>query len=221
MNPSEETAADGGHSTEIGDAPEQAPAERRDAVSVHEVELAASRAAVRLQRALADDDEGRALLLELHQALSALQAQVREWEELLHLLHQVLVAFSPFHAHLRALGSVEAGPPSGRALLQGWRPCQIGVDRLVDFEGRMVHIRSSHPGEGATAQPEWGARIATLRHEMEDRLREEKWSIEGLTDLADEFNHACGCYLNLVDRELRRAIEKAQRLHTQVLGGLR
>ena len=210
MNPPEETPTGNGHDTEVGDA-----------IPVDEVELAASRAAARLRRALADDDETRALLLELHQALSALQAQLREWEELLHLLHQVLIAFSPFYAHLRTLGSVETEPAGGRALLQGWRPCQVAVDRLVDFEGRMAHIRSPHPEGGAAAWPDWSARIAALRHEMEDHLREEKWSTEGLIDLADQFNHACDCYLNVVDRELRRAIEKAQRLHTQVLGGLR
>ena len=210
MNPPEETPTGSGHGTEIGDA-----------VPVDETELAASRAAARLQRALADDDEARAQLLELHQALSPLQAQLREWAELLHLLHQVLVAFSPFYAHLRTLGSVEAGPASGRALLQGWRPCQVAVDRLGDFEGRIAHIRSPHPEGGTATWPDWSARIAALRHEMEERLREEKWSIEGLIDLADQFNHACVCYLNMVDRELRRAIEKAQRLHTQVLGGLR
>jgi hypothetical protein len=55
---------------------------------------------------------------------------------------------------------------------------------------------------------------------MEDRLREDRWSAEGLIDLADEFNHACDCYLSLADRELRRVVEKVQRLYTHLLGGL-
>ena len=221
MNPPEETPARSSHSTPIGDAPGTVHEGRGDPLPVDEVELAASRATARLRRALADDDEARAQLLELLQALSTLHGQVEGWKELHHLLHQVLVAFSPFYARLRTFGSVEGGLANGRALLQGWRACQIGVDQLVDFESSAEHVHLPHPQGETAAWPDWGARIAALRREMEDRLREEKWSTEGLIDLADEFNHACTCYLSLIDRELSRAIEKVQRLYTHVLGGLR
>jgi hypothetical protein len=210
MSTPEEAPASSSHDTQIGDI-----------VHVEKVELAAARAADALRRALSADDQARAQLLEVLQLLSALQAQLGEWKELHHLLHELLAAFSPFYANLRALGTTEAGPANGRALLQGWRPCQTEVDRLMDFESGVEHIQLPRRWEGRAApRPDWGARIASLRREVEDRLREEQWSTEGLIDLADEFNQACDCYLSLADRELRRAVEHVQRLYTHLLGGL-
>jgi len=93
------------------------------------------------------------------------------------------------------------------------------VDRLADLESRVEHIWSAPQPPGRTS-PGWGARIAALRREIEDRLMEETWSIEGLTDLADEFHEACHGYLNLTERELHLAIENVQRLYVRLLGGL-
>ena len=221
MNASEEAPADSSHDTAIDDVAGAVHTGRGDIIHIEKVELAATRAADRLRRALSDDDETRAQLLEVLQQLSALQAQLGEWKELHHLLHELLAAFSPFYANLRALDNTGAGPANGRTLLQGWRPCQTEVDRLMDFEISAEHIRIPRHREGGTAsRPGWGARIGSLRREFEDRLREERWSIEGLVDLADEFNQACDCYLSLADRELRRSVEKVQRLYTHLLGGL-
>ncbi|RLC76643.1 MAG: hypothetical protein DRI61_12895, partial [Chloroflexi bacterium] len=111
----------------------------------------------------APDGETRTQFLEALQQMSALQAQLGEWKELHHILRDVLTSFSPFYTNLRALGHTEANPTSGRALLRGWRPCQTEVDRLMDFESRVEHIRLSWPG--------WSARIGSLRREVEDRLR--------------------------------------------------
>ena len=105
--------------------------------------------------------------------------------------------------------------------MRGWRSCQTEVDRLMDFESGVEYIRQSLRREGIVAsRPDWGKRIASLRREVEDRLREERWNAEGLVDLADEFNQACDCYLSLADRELRRVVEKVQRLYTHLIGGL-
>jgi hypothetical protein len=210
MSTPEGTPASSSHDTQIGDI-----------IHAEKVELAAARAADVLRRVLSADDQARTQLLEVLQPLSALQAQLGEWKELHHLLHELLAAFSPFYANLRALGTADAGPANGRALLQGWRPCQTEVDRLMDFESGVEHIQLPRRREGRAAPcPDWGARIASLRREVEDQLREEQWSTAGLIDLADEFNQTCDCYLSLADRELRRVVEHVQRLYTHLLGGL-
>jgi hypothetical protein len=210
MSTPEGAPASSSHDTQIGDI-----------IHAEKVELAAARAADALRRTLSTDDQARAQLLEVLQLLSALQAQLGEWKELHHLLHELLAAFSPFYANLRALGTADAGPANGRALLQSWRPCQTEVDRLMDFGSGVEHIQLPRLREGQAApRPDWGARIASLRREVEDQLREEQWSTEGLIDLADEFNQTCDCYLSLADRELRRVVEHVQRLYTHLLGGL-
>jgi len=221
MNDTAGLPASGDYETRVGDVAGAVHTGRGDIIHIEKVELAATRAADALRRALSTDEEAREQLLEVLQQLSALQAQLGEWKELHHILHKVLAAFSPFYANLQALGHVEAGPANGRALLRGWRPCQTEVDQLMDFVSSVEYIRFSVGREGtAASRPDWSARIASLRREVEDRLREEKWNTAGLVDLADEFNQACDCYLGLADRELRRVIEKVQRLHTHLLGGL-
>jgi hypothetical protein len=203
----------------MGDT-EAAPASS-DVIHIERIELAATRVADALRRALATDDETRRQLVEVLQQLSTLQAQMREWKELHHILHKVLTALSPFYANLRAFGHEAAEPANGRALLRIWRPCQAEVDRLIDLEGRLEYARLSLYREGTGAsRPDLGARIASLRREVEERLREEAWSTEGLIDLADELDQTCSCYLTLADWELRRVIEKEQRLCTGLLGGL-
>jgi hypothetical protein len=192
-----------------------------DIIHVEKVELAALRAAGALRSLLDTDAKTRDELLMVLRQLSALQAQLGEWKELHHILHEVSAAFSPFYASLYALDRAEVGPVDWRALLRGWRPCQTEVDRLADFESRVEYIRESLRREGVRAsRPDWGARIGSLQREVEDRLREEQCSAEGLMDLADEFNQACDCYLNLADRELRRSVDKVQRLYTNFVGGL-
>ena len=221
MGTPEETDTGSETQARIGNASGAVHAGDGDIVHVEKVELAARRAAARLRRALSDDDETRAQLLKVLQQLSVLQAQLGEWRELHHVLHELLAAFSPFYASLRALDGAEAGPTSGRVLLRAWRPCQIGVDRLVDFEGGVEHIQLPRHREGAAAsRPDWGARIGSLRREVEERLREEMWDVEGLIDLAGEFSQACDCYLSLADRELGHSVDNVQRLYTHLLGGL-
>jgi len=106
-------------------------------------------------------------------------------------------------------------------LLRGWRACQTKVDRLMDFESSVEYIRASIRRQGSAAsRPDWGTRIGSLRCEVEDRLKEQRWNVEGLIDLTDEFDQACDCYLSLADRELRRVVEKVQRLYALMIGGL-
>ncbi|RLC67118.1 MAG: hypothetical protein DRI48_03145 [Chloroflexi bacterium] len=209
------------YETQIGGVSGPVHSGRGDIVHVEKIELAATRAADALQRALSTDEETRAQLLEALRQLSTLQAQLGEWKELHHILHEVLTTFSPFYADLRALNHIELEAVEWRALLRGWRSCQTEVDRLMDFESSVEHIRQSlRREEVPAARPDWGTRIASLQREVEDRLREKKCSIEGLVDLADEFERACDCYLTLADWELRRVVEKVQRLYTLIIGGL-
>ena len=154
------------------------------------------------------------------QPVPPLQAQLGAWTELHHVLHEILTACAPFYASLRALGQAEAASSDERALLQAWRPCQAKVDRLADFESSAEYVRPVPRQEGTIPPwPDWGARIAALRREMEERLREEAWNTAGLMDLADEFQHACACYLTLAGRELRRMVEEMQPLDTHLPGG--
>jgi hypothetical protein len=221
MSDTEGTSASGDYETRVGDVSGALHTGRGDVIHIEKVELAATRAADALRRALSTDEETRTQLLEVLQQLSVLQAQLWEWKDLHRILHNMLAAFSSFYADLRALSYVEAGPTNGRTLLRGWRPCQTEVDRLMDFESRVEYIRLClRPERTVPSRPDWGARIASLRREVEDRLREERWNAEGLVDLADEFNQACDCYLSLADRELRRVVEKVQRLYTHLIGGL-
>jgi len=221
MSETERSPTSGDYETQIGDVSGAVHTGRGDIIHIEKVELAATRAADALRRALSTDEKTRNKLLEVLTQLSTLQAQLGEWKELHHVLHEVLAAFSPFYADLRALSHAAAGPTNGRTLLRGWRSCQTEVDRLMDFESSVEYIGQSLHREGTTAsRPDWGTRIALLRREVEDRLREERWDTEGLVDLADELNRACDCYLSLADRELRRVVEKVQRLYTHLIGGL-
>jgi len=221
MSDTERAPGSGDYKTRIGDVSGAVHTGRGDVIHIEKVELAATRAADALRRVLSTDEETRTQILEVLQQLSALQAQLGEWKELHHILHEVLSAFSPFYANLYTLSRGEMDAVDWRALLRGWRPCQTEVDRLMDFESSVEYIRLSLRREGIVAsRPDWGVRIGSLRREMEGRLREEKCSADGLMDLADEFNQACDCYLSLADRELRRAVEKVQRLYTHLLGGI-
>jgi hypothetical protein len=221
MSTPEEMPAGSAHDTRSSDGSAATRAGRSDVLPVEKLELAVKRAVARVRRALVNDDETRAQLVEVLEQLSALQAKVGEWQELHHLLHQLCAAFSPFYTNLRALGDAEVEPTTGRALLQSWRPCQAGVDRLRDLEGGVAHIQlPHHAGKGHALLPDWGARIAALSREVEDRLMEQAWNTEGLIDLADELDQACDSYLSFTEHELGRAVETVQRLHTHLLGGL-
>jgi len=221
MSTPEKAPAGSAHDIRTGDESGATRAGRSDVLPVEKLELAAKRAAARVRHALVNDDETRAQLVEVLEQLSALQAQVEEWQELHHLLHQLCAAFSPFYTSLRALGDAEVEPTSGRALLQNWRPCQAGIDRLRDLESGVAHIQlPRRPGEGDPSLPDWGARIAALGREVEDRLMEQAWNTEGLIDLADELDQACDGYLSFTEHKLSRAVETVQRLYTHLLGGL-
>jgi len=221
MNETEQPPGGNDYQAQMGDIAGAVHTGRGDIIHIEKVELTATRAADALRRALSADDETRTQFLEALQQLSALQAQLGEWKELHHILHEMLTAFSPFHANLRILSRAQVEPAEWRVLLRGWRACQTEVDRLMDFESSIEYIRASIHRQGDIAsRPDWGTRIGSLRREVEDRLREEKCNTEGLVDLADEFDQACDCYLSLADRELRRVVEKVQRLYMHLIGGL-
>jgi len=223
MSDTEGVPASTDHERQISAVSRAAPTGHGDVthIEVEKIELAATRAADALRRTLSSDEETGEQLLKVLQRLFTLQAQLGEWKELHHILHQVLTALSPFYANLRALSHTVTGPTNGRTLLRGWRPCQAEVDQLMDFESSVECIWLPPCCEGIIAsRPDWGARIASLRREVEDRLREEKWNTEGLIDLADELDHTCDCYLSFADRQLRRVVKDVQRLYTHLLGGL-
>lgn len=182
-----------------------------------EIERAAACVAEGLRRILAADREARDRVGEALHLLSTLQGRIDEWQELRRILQGVIVSFSPFYLRLRSLGCRERDSVDVRAVLLAWRLCQGEIDSLIDSESRM-QVRCAVRKEGES--PDWVARVASLRRELENRLRRETWPIEELIDLADEFYHVCSCYLDWVARELHREVEMTQRLYACLFGGL-
>jgi hypothetical protein len=198
MNDSEEIPASDEYETPVGDVSGAAHAGHKDAIPFEKVEWMAGRAREALQQLLPDDEQVRAELRQVVSTLTALQAHMVEWEECHHLLHEVLSAFSPFRAHLASLRE----------------------DGLSTAE-RIVHIGSplQRENRGLRGEP-WAIEIVALQRLLEDTLKENDPSPKNLLDLADAFNSACHRHLALADRNLRRAMEKSQRLIARLLGDI-
>jgi len=177
-----------------------------------DMELAAMRAGGALQRVLTADAEALGEVRDVFKHLARLQNRLREWVVLHHMLHQVLVAFTPFYNNLHILRGAKAEAVDWRILLKDWRLCQARVDQLMDFEGDTMHLAEAD-------RPGWGWHLAMLQQEIEDELRDEVCSIQGLLDLSDGFRQACDAYLGMADRQLGQTAEDMRRLYTQFLGG--
>jgi len=221
MNDSEEIPTSDECETQVGDVSSAAHAGHKDAIAFEKVEWMAGRARVALQQSLPDDEQGRAELRQVVSILTALQAHMVEWEECHHLLHEVLSAFSPFHAHLASLREDGLSTAGRQVLLQNWRPCQERLDVLVDFTERIVHIGSplQRENRGLRGEP-WAIEIVALQRLLEDTLKENDPSPENLLELADAFNSACHRHLALADRNLRTAMDKSHRLIARLLGDI-
>ncbi len=221
MSSVEEASASGDHGTQIGDVSGAVHVGRGDIIHIDRIELMAEKVRETLRRSLPTDQEARAELREVITELTSLQAQLAEWKELHHLLHEVLTAFAPFHARLIPLGENGFSAAERQALLRNWRPCQDGVDMLMDFAEGVEHIGRPFRREGRELRGErWVVEIVALRLLLEDALKEDNLSPESLLELAAEFNSACHRHLALADRKLRAAVDKLQRLSTHLLGGM-
>jgi len=188
---------------------------------IERIEWLAERVRETLQHSLPTDKQARAELREVIAELFSLQAQMAEWKELHHLLHQVVVAFAPFHARLIPFGEDGFSTAERQALLQNWRPCQDGIDMLVDFAEEIEHIGRPFRREGRELHGErWAVETVALRLLLEDALKEDNPSPESLLELAAEFNSACHRHLALADGKLRAVADKLQRLSTHLLGGV-
>jgi hypothetical protein len=175
---------------------------------------AAQRVGDALGQALSSDRKARMELQGVIAQLTELQIRMGRWKELHHLIHKVMSSFAPFYANVQALRENGAGPMGQRAPLQDWRACQTEVDVLLDFvEGSGATIRRS-------SRRDWAQRIAQLRQHLEATLRDDRCSVSGLADLAEEFSQACDCYLSMADRGLREAVEGVQLLSASLLGGI-
>lgn len=221
MSDSAGTSANGDHEIQADDVPGAVHTKRGDVTAIERIEWMVERVRDALQHSLPADEQVRAELCEVIRELTALQAQMAEWEELHHLLHKVLVAFSLFHARLIPLGEDGFSAAELQALLQNWRPCQDGIDMLVDFAEEIAHIGSPFRREGRELRGErWVVDIVALQLLFEDVLKEDNPSPESLLELAEEFNSACHRHLALADRKLRTVVGKLQRLSTCLLGGI-
>lgn len=221
MSDAEMTPSGAEYETQVGDVSGAVHTGRGDIIHVEKIELMAERVRDTLQRALPTDEQARIELREVVSELTALQAQMAEWKELHHLLHELLAAFSPFHARLVLFGENGLNAPECQALLQNWRPCQDRVDMLVDFAEGVEHI--GHPFERAGRElrgERWAVEIVALQLLFEDTLKEDNPSPASLLELAEEFNSACHRHLALADRKLRIVVDKLQRLSTRLLGGM-
>jgi hypothetical protein len=174
-----------------------------------------------LQHSLPTDERVRAELRQVIAELTALQAQVAEWSECHHLLHEVLAAFSLFHARLISSGEDGSSAAGRQALLQNWRLCQDRLDTLVDFAEEIDHIGNPFRREGRQLRGErWVVEIVALQLLLEDALKEDNPSPESLIELGEAFNSACHRHLALADRKLRTVVDKLQRLSAYLLGGM-
>lgn len=182
--------------------------------------ILADRVRETLRRAL-PAGQGRTELRTVIAELTALQAQMAEWKELHHLLHEILVAFAPFHARLAPLSADGFTAAECQALLQNWRPCQDRIDMLTDFACGIEHIGKPFERAGRELRGErWAVEIVALQLPLEDTLKEEAPDPASLLELAEEFNSACHRHLALADRKLRAVVDKLQQLSTRLLGGM-
>jgi hypothetical protein len=221
MSDSEGAPASGDHETQVGDISGAVHTRRGDVIHIEKIEWMAERVRDTLQHSLPTDEQVRAELREVITELTALQAQMTEWKELHHLLHEVLAAFSLFHARLILCGKDGFSAAERQALLQSWRPCQDGLDMLADFAEEIKHIGRQFRREGRELRGErWVVEIIALQLLFEDMLKEDNPSPESLLELAEEFNSACHRHLALADRKLRAVVDKLQRLSTRLLGGM-
>jgi hypothetical protein len=221
MNDSEGIPASDECETRDDDVSDAAHAGHKDAVPFEKVEWMAGRAREALQQLLPDDKQVRAELRQVVSTLTSLQAHMVEWKECHHLLHEVLSAFSPFHAHLTSLREDGLSTAGRQVLLQNWRLCQERLDVLVDFTEGIVHIGNplQRENRGLRGEP-WAIEIVALQQLLEDTLKEDIPSPENLLDLADAFNSACHRHLALADRNLRTVMDKSQRLIACLLGDI-
>lgn len=174
-----------------------------------------------LRSSLPDDDEARAELRAVITELAALQAQMAEWAELHHLLHQVLVAFGPFHACLAPSGEHSLCAAERQALLRQWLACQDRLDTLVGFAEEIARIGSPFRREGRELHGErWVVEIIALQLLLEDALKEDDLSLQSMLELAEEFNSACHRHMAVANRELRAVVDKTRRLSMCLLGGM-
>lgn len=221
MDDSEEAPANDDHEAQVGDASGAVHTGRGDVIHPEEMERLAKRARDALQHSLPTDERVRAELREVIAELTALQAQMAEWSECHHLLHEVLTAFSLFHAWLISFGEDGFSATGRQALLQNWRLCQDRLDTLVDFAEEIDHIGNPFRREGRQLRGErWVVEIVALQVLLEDALKEDNPSPESLIELGEAFNSACHRHLALADRKLRTVVDKLQQLSTHLLGGM-
>ena len=221
MSDAEGAPASSGHETQVGDVSGLVHTGSGDIIHIEKVEWMAERVGQALQHSLPTDEKTQAELREVITEITALQAQMSEWKELHHLLHELLVAFAPFHARLTPPGDDGFGATVRQALLQNWRVCQDELDILMDFAEDIEHIGRPFRREGRELRGErWVVEIVALQLLLEDALKEDRPSPESLLELTGEFNSACHRHLALVDRKLRVVVGKLQRLSTRLLGGI-
>lgn len=209
------------YETRVGDVSGAVHTGRGNIIHIERFEWMAERARETLQSSLPDDQDARSELREVINELTSLQAQMWEWKELHHLLHELLAAFAPFHAQLTLIGGNGLEASEGQMLLQNWRPCQDRVDMLVDFAAAVEHIGRPFQQNGRELRGErWVVEIVALQFALEDALKERQPSPGSLLELTETFNSSCQRHLALADRKLRTVVGKLQRLSTCLLGGI-
>jgi len=221
MSDSAGSPASGDNETQIGDVSGAVHTGRGDIIPIEKIAWMAERARDTLRHSLPTDEQARAELGEVIAELGALQAQIAEWKECHHLLHEVLTTFSLFHTRLTPFGGDGFSATERQALLQNWRLCQDGLDMLVDFAEEVGHIGSPFRREGRELRGErWVVEIVALQLLFEDALKEDNPSPGSLLELAEEFDNTCHRHLALADRKLRTVVDRSQRLSTCLLGGM-
>lgn len=209
------------YETRVGDVAGTVHTGRGNIIHIEKFEWMAERARETLQNSLPENQDARSELREVIDELTSLQAQMWEWKELHHLLHELLAAFAPFHAQLTLMEGDGLDASEDQILLQSWRPCQDRVDMLVDFAAAIEHIGRPFQQNGRKLRGErWVVEIVALQLALEDALKESQPSPSSLLELTETFNSSCQRHLALADRKLRTVVGKLQRLSTCLLGGI-
>ncbi len=209
------------YATDVGRVTGPVHAGRGDVIHIERVEWMADRARQTIRGALPEDRTARDELQEVIETIITLQAEMAEWKELHHLLHEVLTAFGPFYAQVTTLEANGLDVSTSQTLLRSWRPCQDEIGLLVDFAADVEHIGQPFRRDDQVLRGErWAVEMVALQRLLEDTLKEERPSPGSVVELAEEFNGVCQRYLGLADRRLRGVVGKLQRVSTRLLGGI-
>ena len=221
MSDQEWTPVDVTSETPDADGTDGLPAGPASPIPIERLERMAERVGGVIRRTIPSAEKTQVELHTVVAELARLQAQVTEWGQLHHLLHEALSTFSTFQAQLGLLAADDPEAGERQALLKSWVLCQDALDALAGFAEDVKIIGCPLRRDGRELRGErWVVELVALQFLFEDALKEERLSPQALLDLAEEYRVTCTYHLSLVNRELQAAVRRFGRLAPRLLGGI-